>query len=654
MAQEAVAAMLLPPKDYEGDPGTAVVGRRVLSRGPLNIKARSGDGKGAQKGKHNKGIEDTFKSEHHFLGGDGPGQILYVEAWGRTATDLCALLTVGRVYSIAGGAVVNSAPEFSTSTLHYYMKALPPLGLKTRINLCESAAWQQLPQQHPFVEVSKCPKVLPRAQVCLLGIISDQPGLVPRATKYGPSAVCNAWLRQGTHSISCEFWREAGGELAQFGAGTAVALMQVALRKDGTSFRVTATRATQVLRCPGSLKAGLEAATDLATQAVRLTEDPTVDYDTTTAKLVTVSALASIAVPNAPRTLRGVYEAHVVAVSGVAAVSSDDKWVMTSCSKCKAMLRDGEQRCRNHPDQATEPRWLLALNISDGTGCIQRAIAYHDAVSKLPDLPDVSSLNPHEDISDAQKKKLLGLLRSMPWSIRALLKVNDLKATNDIEIKRLAPTINEEGILQTCRFRPAPHVASDAPGTPVARCAAIAIDSDLGSPVIDGQEVTAVRILVCIQELGDDEECATPDESKKGFRVVRRVKCALSEGEAAHATYPVAKSGVSSSVQWLMAAPGGAQYFLGVVPVADQAGGIYFSVVSHLSTAKYGDADFRRFLLAHLSAAGVGPVIEHPTTATPSKRQREVDASTHSSGPDDVFSKRCKVQDHFVSGEQAT
>ena len=83
MAQETVAAMLLPPKDYEGDPGTAVVGRLVLSRGPLKIKARSGDGKGAQKGTHNKGTEDTFKSEHHFLGGDGPGQILYVEAWGR-------------------------------------------------------------------------------------------------------------------------------------------------------------------------------------------------------------------------------------------------------------------------------------------------------------------------------------------------------------------------------------------------------------------------------------------------------------------------------------------------------------------------------------------------------------------------------------------
>ena len=72
------------------------------------------------------------KCEVHVLGGECMADILYVEPWGEAADSLMDI--AGRAVAertcvrISNPCVINAAPARSTSRLHYYLKAIGPIG----------------------------------------------------------------------------------------------------------------------------------------------------------------------------------------------------------------------------------------------------------------------------------------------------------------------------------------------------------------------------------------------------------------------------------------------------------------------------------------------------------------------------------------------
>ena len=147
----------------------------------------------------------------HFLGGTTVSDILYVEAWAEAAADLATAVKLGGVYCISGGEIVSAAPRYSTSRLHYYMKIKAPLGVATRITETSDKRWADLPATHPFTSVESLGRTPDNHQVCIVAVVAEQPGLKRRDTRFGPSEVCNAVLRQGTTSIRCSFWKGMQG-----------------------------------------------------------------------------------------------------------------------------------------------------------------------------------------------------------------------------------------------------------------------------------------------------------------------------------------------------------------------------------------------------------------------------------------------------------
>ena len=111
--------MLLGPKDYEGEKGSAAVGRLVLNRGPFELETRDKETqgkaqtprKGSRGNEKNSSDTNNLKSEHHFLGGDSTDDILFVKAWGQAAIELCKLLKIGEIYSISGGVIIGKTPN---------------------------------------------------------------------------------------------------------------------------------------------------------------------------------------------------------------------------------------------------------------------------------------------------------------------------------------------------------------------------------------------------------------------------------------------------------------------------------------------------------------------------------------------------------------
>ena len=107
--------------------------------------------------------------------------------------------------------------------------------------------------------------------------------------------------------------------MARYAVGTNVARMQVHVRKQGASFEVRATEATEVGPCPEDVVATALADTEVDKPAsVSLSQAVSIDYDVVPARRVGVSAVAGIMVPQEPRTMPGVYEMHGIAVVGVA------------------------------------------------------------------------------------------------------------------------------------------------------------------------------------------------------------------------------------------------------------------------------------------------------------------------------------------------
>ena len=163
--------------------------------------------------------------------------------------------------------MISVTPRYSTSRLRYYMRILPPLGLKTTIQECTSDAYADLPLYHPFVDFSSLDRVQDTLQVCVLGIATHQPGYVERETLHGHSGVCTAVLRQGLHEIRCSFWRQQGETLATFQEGQELALLQVTVKAREGSWELHASEATQIMPCPPALLETLRASNDTANEA---------------------------------------------------------------------------------------------------------------------------------------------------------------------------------------------------------------------------------------------------------------------------------------------------------------------------------------------------------------------------------------------------
>ena len=130
--------------------------------------------------------------ECHLQGGTTGATVLYVEAWGTAADEVARTMLEGEVYSLSGGKVINQSPPYSTSRLSYYFRVVPPVGVNTLIQEVTVSPWNALPRHHPFVDLASLGKVQGSLQLCILGIITQQPGVVGRDTPYGRSVVCNA------------------------------------------------------------------------------------------------------------------------------------------------------------------------------------------------------------------------------------------------------------------------------------------------------------------------------------------------------------------------------------------------------------------------------------------------------------------------------
>ena len=646
MAQ-ASQLMALAPPHYEGDPDSCVVGRLVILRGPFEVARRNTTG-GKGKGKAQQAAS-TPKTEAHFLGGPTASDILYVEAWAEAAGDFANAVRLGGVYCISGGEIVSAAPQYSTSCLHYYIKVKPPLGLATRITETSEKPWADLPTVHPFTSVESLGRAPDHHQVCLVAVVAEQPGVKQRDTRFGPSQVCNAVLRQGTSSIRCSFWKERAEALSKWAVGEAIALMQVRIQRDGDSYSVYGTEGTAILPCPASLKSEVTSATDLGQTAACLTRTG-FDYDSAQCKPATLSILSGLIVHGAPRALTGVYEVHGAAVCGIGPLASSESWLLTSCSKCKRPLPQGQPACTDHANAPPEKRWLLSVDLADCSGSLHRAVLYHDVAMTIPCLQD--ALVGGEPDSRT-KAALVKQLRRDLWSIRAVFKVDEYRHEGAVEIKRMDFTVTRDGVLASCQVaREPPRAAESRDACPLARCADLGVDLSLGLATTRDVPVLAARVLVHVEDIGDEEETALPDPSGKGFKVQRRVRCALTP-EGADATSPVTQyyvhtAGVSSAVQWLMTAAPNTLHFLTVKPFKGRLHGepdtadtrMILSVQAHGEAKGVYGGQLRKFLHAHLQRQS-GPSLNFAAQSTPLKRHAQFEqASNEDGGAAEPFSKR--------------
>ena len=104
------------------------------------------------------------------------GEVLYMEAWGDAAAQVSSLLERGKVYRVQGARIMPQMPRFSTSRLDYYLRAVQPIGMKTKFKEVAVTPWNELPLHHPFTKLSSLEKVETTLQVCLLGIVTHQLG----------------------------------------------------------------------------------------------------------------------------------------------------------------------------------------------------------------------------------------------------------------------------------------------------------------------------------------------------------------------------------------------------------------------------------------------------------------------------------------------
>ena len=638
--------MILTPSEYEGQPTTCVVGRVVLTRGPLVPERRnqpsetvasgsSSKGKSAGKGRKNKPTAKaeaaTQKAEVHLLGGATVDEILFIEAWADGAQQLAQALQRGKVYRIAGAKKIDSSPRFSTSRLPYFLRFVPPLGVGTKIVLCEESPWSDLPLHHPFTDFETLQGVGDSLRVGLLGVVETQPGLVSRDTKHGPHEVCNAVLRQGVHLIRCAFWRDSGRSLAQHPVGTPLALHQVTVVFKNHGWEVAATEATLIEDCPEELRETLQQTTDLREPGVTLTKAGRVDYETVKAKPATLSGLASVIQPNQARQLDGVFEVHSVAVLGVVSVLGSGGFQMRACAKCKANVREEFTACQLClEDSGFEHRWIFSLELADQAGACD-AMLFHDAASKLPFLTGDSNE------ANARMKIIKGF-RTQPWSVRVVFRTQDLKQTNHLEIKTMTTTLTPEGVVASFRVLPAAQAPS-MNGCPFAKCSSVSFNRGLGVLTVGDTSVAAVRLLVRVQAPEEDETVGTPDPGNVGFRVCRRVKCCLAQ-EGDESIYELKTAGAALAVQWLLTAPGDSCF---LVTAKGRGADCAFNVLAYQEAKTVVFDDFVKLMNLHVQHK-TDVLVSHGITDTPTKRLEALAAAVPEATTPPPFNKRQKLE----------
>jgi len=631
----ATEQLLLAPTEYSGEHGTCVCGRVVILRGPVVMQDRDaaqgggGAGKGVAKGKKGRPQGPLQKTEVHLLGGTSKGEVLFMDAWGDAASQLKAAVELEGVYCISGARVVQETPRYSTSKLPYFLRVVPPIGTRTKIARCTSQPWTDLPLQHPFTNIGSLDKVQSSLHVCLVGVLTHQPGVVARDTAYGRGEVCNAVLKQGSTDIRCSFWRQQAQELAKQSEGAVVALMQVNVKRQDGSWTVSATEATQVSLCDGELATTIREQTDLDAPSTSLSRIIATDFETVSVTPAALSTLMSVIVPQQPRALDGVFDIHNVAIMGVGSVLPDDELQMQACSECKRQVNRETLVCDAHPLAAVEERWLISLELADHSGS-GKALLYHDAASALPFL--------HVTGIDAKaRQKVYRAFRSTPWSARCVFKTNDVKQTNYLEIKKMTPTLTEEGRIEGCFGGPLAEVAADT-ACPFARCADVSLDSDLGVLMARTQVVAAVRLLVRILPVEEDEAVAVPDPGQVGLRVTRQARCALrTEDEA---TYALKAAGLSVSVQWLATAPAGSVFLVTAMSGVDSK---TFKVLAYQDTQGVGADVYARYMNKALGL-GAGVAVAVSARDTPLKRMRAIEDATPVGASATRFSTRVKVE----------
>ena len=637
--------MTLSPSEYTGESGTCVVGRVVVTRGPFapDSSRRDGEsstaatsGKGAKGKGKNKGAKgkdqgrEMQKTEVHLLGGTGTDEVLYIEAWADGARQMAEALPKGQVFRVADAKMIAKAPIYSTSRLSYFLRFIPPLGVNTKISICTENPWADLPLHHPFVNFANLKRVQGSLRVSLVGIVSTQPGLVDRETKFGLSQVCNAVLKQGEHYIRCGFWRTHGQTLSQYAVAEKVALHQVNVYYKNGGWEVAASEATMIERCPDEAAAELEANTNLEEAGVALFQASRTDFATVKTTPATLSGLQSVISSHAMRDLGGDYEVHSLAVMGVSSVLPDSSFSMRACKKCKAQVKEEFPTCQKADcadSEGLEDRWIFSLDLADQTGSTT-AMLYHDSAHELSFLE-----------AEAPGVKITRAFKSQVWSARLIYKKNEGRNTNYLEIKKIERTITDEGLLSSFRLLPTPQVDSQT-GCPFALCSQVSFDGDLGMLTCADKTVSAARLLVRVVETTEDDVVATPDPTNQGFRVCRRAQCCLASEANKNTEYEFKIAGPSGSVQWLMTAAPESTF---LVTVTGRGADKAFTVLSHLPVKTKDYQQYEAIMKQHIAHKG-DVSVSHASADTPKKRlQTLVDAVPAAATPP-PFNKRQKLE----------
>jgi hypothetical protein len=246
------------------------------------------------------------------------------------------------------------------------------------------------------------------------------------------------------------------------------------------------------------------------------------------------------------------------------------------------------------------------------------------------------------DASSIQaKQKNVREFEAPPWSLRVIFKTDPYKDTNYLEIKKLAPTITSEGVPETyTRVKPI-RTLGGRPGCPLAHCSEVTFDETFGVGRCKDAEVTAVRVLVKIEEHteGTDPDIAVPDPTGLGLRVCRKVSCAISPDMW---EYFLAASGVVSAVQWLLTAAAGTVFYTTATVKQMKGGGLEFRTVARMNVAPVGNERFAAYMKDALTRTE-GTIVEFtPTRLTPHGRKRAIDeaAATAGASLSGSFSKR--------------
>ena len=548
----AAAAMYLAPSDYEGESGTAVIGRVVLSRmQQLTPREQKGKGKGGKNSSgKNGGKSATSKCELHVLGGDTLADMVYLEALADDAVALMNIAKRGSVIAITNARVIASPPKFSTSPLRYYLRVQGPLNLQTKVEILQHppSPWDELPQHHPFVTVADLKHVEDHATVCLLGVVAAQPGIITRMTPYGEAAVCNATFRLETTTVRLSFWRKRAEMLSTHDVGSVVALYMVRVVKtDNSDWEVRAIESTLVEACPADLVETIQGNTDLQQAAEEVLTRPgrTVDYATTGATPACVSSLMALMVAGYPRKLEGVFEMHSVTILGLAPVISGGGYVMRCCQQCKWQI-ESDQPCAQHPDAATELRWIAKLTFSDDTGSGE-AMIYHELFQQS----GLGSETLESEVSQASKVAMDRKLRNNLWSMRLIYRLYEGQQQNYLEVKAMHPTLTSVGVVASWHLHPTVEVRQGSAVCLFSACSHVRYDKKLHRATVNGREILFARLWVSFLAVGEDEETATPDGTA-GLRARRRIRCLVNPEDTKE--YILTQSGLSSGVSRMLAA----------------------------------------------------------------------------------------------------